>query len=157
MYTVTATTLPNYAATTAETQWAQWPIGGNERGRLWPTPQRSLRDGHKVDDFHIGLPGWTIRAQLADGSGPVYTVVSDNNGYFRFAALPLGVYRFWEELQPGWTAVTPAEFEVGVLEPSEDCLHIRFKNKQAMPTPRRPAERAHLPAHADQGPARPLG
>ena len=68
--------------------------------------------------------------------------MTDGTGYFDFDALPLGIYRFWEELQTGWTPVTPAEFEVAVLEPGDDCLHIRFKNKQATPTPRRPVCRA---------------
>ena len=154
MVTVTATTLPNYAATTAGTQSGAVVIGGVTVLDFGQRLNVACVDGHKVDDFHIGLPGWTIRAQLANGSGLIYTVVSDNTGFFRFAALPLGIYRFWEEGQPGWAAVTPAEFEVGVLEPSEDCLHIRFKNKQAMP---HPTERTPLPAHADQGLARPLG
>ncbi len=147
MVTVTATTLPNYAATTAETQSDAVTIGGT---RVFDFGQRlnvACVDGHKVDDFHIGLPGWTIRAQLADGSGPITTLATDSTGYFRFDALPLGVYRFWEELQPGWAAVTPAEFVVAVLESGAECLHIRFKNKQTTPTPLSPQmnERLYLP------------
>jgi YVTN family beta-propeller protein len=92
-------------------------------------------DGYKVDDFHVGLPAWIIRAQLADGSGPIFEASSDGTGYFRFSRLPLGVYRFWEVLQTGWAPVTAPEFEVPVLQQGDQCLRIRFKNKQATPTP----------------------
>lgn len=147
LYTVTATLLPGYAATSPLVQQATVPVGGSAVVDFGQRRVTACVDGHKVDDFHIGLPGWTIRGQLADGTGPIFTQVSDAVGYFRFAALPLGVYRFWEELQPGWTPVTPAEFEVGVLEPGDACLRIRFKNKQATPTPTAPTPvlRRYLP------------
>lgn len=146
-YTVTATVLPGYVATTPVVQFATVPAGSNTVVDFGQRRVTACVDGNKVDDFHIGLPGWTIRAQLADGSGPVYSQVSNVAGYFRFDALPLGVYRFWEELQPGWAPVTPAEFEVAVLEPGDQCLHIRFKNKQATPTPTAPTPvlRHYLP------------
>ncbi len=148
IYTVTAAVLPDYAATTAQSQPAAVNVGGATTLDFGQRLNVACVEGRKVDDFHIGLPGWVIRAQLADGSGPIYRLVSDSTGYFRFDALPLGVYRFWEELQTGWTAVTPAEFEVAVLEPGEECLQIRFKNKQATPTPAPPAQmsdRLYLP------------
>lgn len=135
VYTVTTITLPDYVATTPETQVVTVTVGGSALVDFGQRRNVACVDGHKVDDFHIGLPGWTIRAQLADGTGPVFTQVTDGTGYFRFDVLPLGVYRFWEEQQTGWAPVTPAEFEVAVLEPADDCLHTRFKSKQATPTP----------------------
>lgn len=134
-YTVTAALLPDFVATTALTQTAAVPVGANVIVDFGQRRATACIDGRKVDDFHIGLPGWTIRAQWADGTGPVFTRTTDATGYFRFPALPLGVYRFWEELQTGWSPVTPAEFIVPVLEASDDCLSVRFKNKQTGPLP----------------------
>lgn len=134
-YTVTAALLPNYAATTSLVQTATVPTGGAAVVDFGQRLNVVCVDGHKINDFHVGMAGWVIHAQLADGQGPIYTQVSDGAGFFLFDALPLGVYRFWEELQPGWRPVTPAEFLAPALEPGDECLHIRFKNKEATPTP----------------------
>ncbi len=103
-----------------------------------PTPTTTTRygcvEGHKIDDLHVGLPGWVIHAQKADGTGPVYTRVTDGTGYFRFDNLPVGWYTFWEEMQPRWVPVTAPSFDAPV-NAGPDCTYIRFKNRQATPTP----------------------
>lgn len=135
IYTTTAGLLPGYAATTPLTQTLTLPVGGTAIASFGQRQTTACVDGFKVDDFHVGLPGWIIRGQLSDGSGPVYETSTDGTGYFRFNQLPLGVYRFWEVVQPGWAPVTSPEFEVPVTQPGDTCLRIRFKNKQATPTP----------------------
>lgn len=135
IYTTTAGLLPGFTATTPLTQTLSVPAGGSAVALFGQRQTSACVDGFKVDDFHVGLPGWIIRAQLADGTGPVYETSTDGTGYFRFSQLPLGLYRFWEVVQPGWAPVTLPEFEVPVTQPGDTCLRIRFKNKQATPTP----------------------
>ena len=100
-------------------------------------PQQELGcvEGYKVDDLHVGLAGWVIHARLLNNpDAPVYTDETDATGYFNFADLPIGEYLFWEEMQTGWAPVTPAEQTAEVLA-GDICTEIRFKNKQATPTP----------------------
>lgn len=145
VYTATAAVLPGYAATTPATQVVSITSGSPTVLLFGQRPDTSCVDGYKIDDFHIGLPGWVVQAQLADGSGPVHSALTDGAGYFRFELLPLGVYRFWEIQQSGWAPVTSPEFDVPVLTPGEQCLRVRFKNKQATPTPTSVARVSYLP------------
>ncbi len=107
---------------------------GNTSSALDTAPQQDTgcAEGYKVDDLHVGLPDWVIHAQLVSG-GPTYTEVTDGTGYFKFAALPVGEYLFWEEMQTGWAPVTSEKQTAHVLA-GDDCTSIRFKNKQATPT-----------------------
>ena len=89
------------------------------------------------------MAGWAIRAQLADGTGPIYATTSGVDGYFIFPTLPLGIYRFWEIMQTGWSPVTPPDFEVPILEPGAQCLQIRFKNRLGQPLPPVPGSVKH--------------
>lgn len=73
-------------------------------------------------------PSWPI-------SGWSTPATTDATGLFRFPEWPFGVYRFWEIWQNGWAPVTSPEFEVPVLEPGDQCLTIRFKNRQVTPVP----------------------
>lgn len=134
VYTASAALLPGYGATTPLTATGALLAGQTTTFDFGQRPNVACVDGYKVNDNHQGLFGWQIRAQLADGSGPLYSQVSDASGYFRFDQLPLGVYRFWEVLQPGWTAVTAPSFDVPLLEPGQQCLRIRFKNRLASPS-----------------------
>jgi len=92
-------------------------------------------DGYKVDDAHIGLPGWEIRLQRADGTGPIYSVLTNSSGYFRFDELEMGEYRLWEIVQSGWIPVTAAEFTVPLTQGGDECVTVRFKNRPATPRP----------------------
>jgi hypothetical protein len=58
-------------------------------------------------------------------------VTTDGTGYFRFDNLPVGKYEVWEELQNGWTPLTPTKYVVEVV-PSDDrvCSRVEFVNKQ---------------------------
>lgn len=108
-----------------------------------PHQATGCKEGWKIDDLHVGLPGWTINARLAnDANATVYTQVTDGNGYFKFDDLPEGTYLFWEEMQTGWAPVTDPQFTSpvaagdicdGVYDQAQG--DIRFKNKQATPTP----------------------
>ena len=86
--------------------------------------------GKKIDDLHVGLPGWTIHARPRDAQQPVLTTVTNGSGDFYFAGLRGGWWTLWEEMQPGWAPVTPATFDVEVLVNSP-CAEVRFKNRQA--------------------------
>lgn len=97
---------------------------------LTPTPGLSCIIGQKVDDLHVGLPGWTIHARPRSAATPVYTTVSDGTGNFHFAGLEAGWWTVWEEMQPGWAAVTSDVFDVQLL-PGAACVEVRFKNRQA--------------------------
>ena len=132
-YTVTQTLLPRHVSTTGQTQGAAVP---------WNAPitvhfgqQLLIRcvEGYKVDDNHVGVAGWEIHAQYADGTGPIYTATTDATGLFRFPPLDYGMYRFWEVAQSGWEPVTAPEFDVPIFEPGNQCLMIRFKNRQTTP------------------------
>ena len=89
-------------------------------------------DGYQISDLHAGLPGWTIRARLADGGGLVYADVSDSTGYYRIDRLPLGVYLVWQEMQSGWEPVTPAE-QVATVSSVGACQPAGFTNRQRPP------------------------
>ncbi|RME43646.1 MAG: carboxypeptidase regulatory-like domain-containing protein, partial [Chloroflexi bacterium] len=100
-----------------------------------PTPQRfGCIDGTKVDDLHVGLPGWEIHARPTGQNSPEYVQVTDGNGYFRFDNLEEGNWTVWEIMQDGWEPVTAPAFDVMVV-PGQECTNVRFKNRQATPTP----------------------
>jgi LysM repeat protein len=86
--------------------------------------------GQKVDDQHRGIAGWTIHAKSAEGL-EVEPQVTDRDGNFIFENLTLGRWTLWEDVQDGWTPVTPAEFSVMLTDKSEppDCVSVRFKNR----------------------------
>jgi len=88
-------------------------------------------NGLKRDDNHTGLQGWTIHAQK-NPSGSVYTTTTNENGTFSFTGLQTGVYEFWEEMQPGWEAVTAPRFNATVIS-GQECIFVAFKNKPLGP------------------------
>ena len=94
------------------------------------TPANSCIIGQKVDDLHVGLPGWTIHARPRDAQTPVYTTYTDGSGDFHFAGLTPGWWTVWEEMQAGWAPVTSPIFDVQLL-PGPVCAAVRFKNRQA--------------------------
>ena len=90
--------------------------------------------GYKVDDLHVGLPGWTIHTRPVGSATPEYTAVTDGSGYFEFQNLTPGDWEVWEEMQVGWTPVTSDRFTVTVFS-GDNCVQVRFKNRQAPVTP----------------------
>ncbi len=90
--------------------------------------------GYKVDDLHVGLPGWTIHTRPVGSATPEYTAVTDGSGYFEFQDLTPGQWEVWEEMQNGWEPVTSDRFEVTVFS-GDNCVQVRFKNRQAPTTP----------------------
>lgn len=134
-YTVTQTLLPGHVSTTAQTQ--SGVVSWNTTATIHFGQQIIARcvQGYKVDDTHLGVAGWQIRAQYADGTGPIYAATTDTTGFFHFPPLAYGMYRFWEVAQNGWEPVTAPDFDVPILEPGHQCLTIRFKNRQVTPVP----------------------
>ena len=100
--------------------------------------------GYKVDDRHVGLPGWKIHTRPAGGSAPEYTAITDGSGYFKFRNLTPGQWEVWEEMQSGWEPVTSARFEVTVFSGS-NCVRVRFKNRQAPVTATPTSTLTHTP------------
>ena len=84
-------------------------------------------DGYKINDLGQALKDWEITATNED-TGEELTVATDEDGYFRFKDLTLGIWTVSEVLQQGWEAVTPSELLVDVKEPFV-CEHVRFKNR----------------------------
>lgn len=84
-------------------------------------------DGYKINHLDQGLSGWVIKAHNAE-TNEEFTTVTDQDGYFKFQGLPMGQWIVSEKAQPGWEAVTPAEFRVPLTEPFT-CVHVRFKNR----------------------------
>ena len=84
-------------------------------------------DGYKINHLEKALPGWTIKAYKTSGNAEDQAIVTDSKGYFQFY-LSLGTWTISEELQDGWSAVTPTEFSVPVTK-QYVCEHVRFKNR----------------------------
>lgn len=94
-----------------------------------PTSAIGCIVGKKVDDLHVGLPGWTIHARPRDSQGITLTTTTNGSGDFFFAGLAASWWVVWEEMQPGWAPVTADTFEVSVSA-SPPCAEVRFKNRQ---------------------------
>ena len=86
-------------------------------------------DGYKINQLDQGLVGWDITA-TSKTTHESQTVQTDNNGYYQFNSLEMGVWSVTENLSkyPGWTAVTPSDFDIEVTQPVT-CVHTRFKNR----------------------------
>jgi hypothetical protein len=91
---------------------------------------RGCIEGYKRDDLKVGLPGWNVSLQPV-GSRKYLHAETDGTGYFRFDNLPVGKYDVWEEMQGGWTALTPTRVQVEIL-PSDEytCETVEFINQQ---------------------------
>jgi hypothetical protein len=95
-----------------------------------PIPSNGCIIGRKVDVLQVGLPGWTIHARPRDEEQPVLTAVTDGSGDFFFVGLREGWWTVWEEMQPGWTAVTPAMLDIEVRG-TPPCMAVSFRNRLA--------------------------
>jgi LysM repeat protein len=92
---------------------------------------RGCIEGFKRDNLGYGLAGWNITLRSVDG-GRSQHVWTDGTGHYLFDELPVGKYEVFEEMQPGWVAVTPTKYELE-LQPSdgERCIRVQpFVNKQ---------------------------
>ena len=98
-----------------------------------PTPGPPCIVGKKIDDLHVGLPGWTIHARPCNASQPVLTTITDGGGNFRFSPLAAGCWTVWEDMQAGWAPVTPWMFNLEV-QGGGSCMEVRFKNRQSCAT-----------------------
>ncbi|MBC7224054.1 MAG: carboxypeptidase regulatory-like domain-containing protein [Anaerolineae bacterium] len=84
----------------------------------------------KIDENHNGLGGWTIRAEyLDDEEEPERVVTTDSKGEAILCDLPLGRWRFSEDIKPGWTPGTVPQFEVELTRQGRPYEEIRFKNQ----------------------------
>jgi hypothetical protein len=83
-------------------------------------------EGYKINHLEEGLSGWQIEARNAE-TGEVRAALTDDKGYFKLM-LNLGTWTLSEVMQAGWTAVTPSEFTIDIIQPF-NCEHVRFKNR----------------------------
>lgn len=95
------------------------------RNRKLPT---GCIEGSKIDDNHASLPDQKVCARPSGLTEPVICTTTDTDGLFRIDELTLGEWTVWEELEPGWIAVTASEFPVPVFG-GEICQQVRFKNR----------------------------
>ncbi|MFY9606659.1 MAG: SdrD B-like domain-containing protein, partial [Thermoplasmata archaeon] len=84
------------------------------------------------DGYEPMLPGWKIwiEGTLANGEsyGP-YWQLTDESGYYHWDNLLPGDYTVWEELQDGWAATTPTQYDITVIAGS--LVHCaKFGNVQ---------------------------
>ena len=128
--TLTPTPTPTYTATATPTPTHTPTATPTPTPTITPTAANACIMGDKVDELSVGLPGWTIHAKPRDASSPILTTVTDGSGDFHFAGLDVGWWTLWEELQAGWTAVTPAMLDVE-LSPGPACAEVRFQNRLA--------------------------
>lgn len=132
--TRTPTRTPTPTPTATRTSAPRYlPLGA---GSYYLVPRGCIA-GTKVNASFVGLNGWTIHARLSDETEPLYTMVTDASGHFRFDNLPWGVYTLWEEMKPGWEALSPPQFNVTLAQTGR-CIEVRFRNRQlptATPTP----------------------
>jgi uncharacterized repeat protein (TIGR01451 family) len=99
--------------------------------------QRGSISGYKFDaDGQTGLEGWKIDLyscmigqDAADCllSGPVSSTTTDSSGFYSFTYLISGYYIVSEELQNGWTNISPLTQEVD-LDPGETADDVNFIN-----------------------------
>ena len=88
-------------------------------------------EGFKRDNLGYGLAGWNITLEPESGE-PSQHAFTDGTGHYLFDGLPMGKYEVYEELQSGWTPVTPTKYEIE-LKPSDEqvCARVQpFVNKQ---------------------------
>ncbi len=91
---------------------------------------RGCVEGFKRDNLQVGLPLWNITLQPV-GGGLYQHRDTDGTGYFRFDGLPVGKYQVWEEMQNGWTPLTPTKYVVEVVASDDKvCSRVEFVNKQ---------------------------
>jgi LysM repeat protein len=88
-------------------------------------------EGFKRDNLGYGLAGWNITLKPKSGE-PSQHAFTDGTGHYLFEGLPTGKYEVYEELQSGWTPVTPTKYEVELMpRDGQACARIQpFINKQ---------------------------
>ena len=93
-------------------------------------PQDGCLSGYKRDNVQIGLPGWTITAQMV-GSDAIYLEQTDGTGQYMFDIMSVGLYQVCEEMQDGWE-VAPGHQECYyvTVSPGELCSVQDFMNQQ---------------------------
>ena len=74
----------------------------------------STINGYKMNEMEEGLEGWTINLYKGNSEEPIATTTTDENGYYEFTDLEPGTYTVAEEMQYGWTNLTPIEQEVTI-------------------------------------------
>ncbi len=128
--THTPTATPTHTPTSTPTATFTPTPTATATATATPTSAVGCIIGKKIDDLHVGLPGWTIHARLRDSQGITLTAVTNGSGDFYFAGLTAGWWTVWEEMQPGWAPVTDPSFDVEVPA-TPLCAEVRFKNRQA--------------------------
>jgi len=108
------------------------PAATPEAPAVTPTPSLVCTTGilgKLVDAVDVGLPNWTITAQLADASEPAVQTTTDGTGTFTLNGLQAGRWMITYELQSGWAAVSATRVELVVAEGS-GCTGVVFTIKQ---------------------------
>jgi uncharacterized protein YbdZ (MbtH family) len=136
---VTFTGLTAGEWTVRESTWDGWrTLGSQEQSVTVESPGECQQmtftnqplgciDGYQTDPAGQPLSGWTITALNPD-SGEMLTATTDADGYYSFPDLTLGSWQVQRALPAGWEAITPAEQEVLVAEPTP-CQRVDFQSQ----------------------------
>jgi hypothetical protein len=80
----------------------------------------------------VGLAGWTVQLQDADGN-VLDSALTASDGSYRFSGLSLGTYRVREVTPPGWTQVSADPDDVVAVQGSL-FKGVNFKNVPSLAT-----------------------
>ncbi len=85
-------------------------------------------DGYKIDDCNDeGLQGWNITVR-DESEAEVGNATTNGNGYYLVCNLVPGNYTVCEEMQPGWTNLTPSCVDVQIND--DNVINVNFTNSQ---------------------------
>jgi len=94
-------------------------------------------DGYVINHRELAVDGTKISPQLyveAVSANGTYSATVDDNGYFKFDALPVGSWNFRLQLPEGWEGIVPQAEIAGVaetgsteLDEQDACYRIVFK------------------------------
>ena len=122
-YTVTEAIVSGWNPTTPTTVITE-VISSTARTVLFGNQPQSYLFGHKWGENGNGngLSGWTIHAQACDKSTPVLTTTTAPDGSYVFGPpdfhVPPQCWNVWEELKPGWIAMSPITQTINCQSPN---------------------------------------
>jgi large repetitive protein len=104
-YTVRETVKSGCAAPTSPVLNLTLPCNANLTNQNFTNSKKLCISGYKIDDCtKAGLPGWTIVVSNDTDRWPILT---DKDGFWEKCNLTPGNYTICEDLQSGWTQVSP--------------------------------------------------
>ncbi|CAG1006477.1 Serine-aspartate repeat-containing protein D [Methanosarcinales archaeon] len=124
-YTLTASATGYQSNSTSITVTSGATVTQNFALTTLPLEETFILSGFKIDNSTgTGLADWNITLTKPDNT--VLTNVTDSSGMYQFMNLPNGTYTVAEEMQPGWTNVSPTTITVTIN--GADMMNQNFTN-----------------------------